>query len=277
MVDTHCLPTGSLGAGENPVPSVPGNATILTPSGLKRGVVVLLHGINQTGIPSVLPPPLQNYSGPWDWSTLADDLQNDGWVVVFPQEVGDPTNAASQGQAIQADISNDSGHGARCLAANLHWWDHVVDWINSTYGPWPIVVVGGSWGGWISLVVAINRSSTLTGYCAHHPASNPSLLNPAIVPGGWSSLNTTGMNVGSAALNAVSVPGLLGWGTSDTMVDYPQTGDTLTPAIYSAANGAGAPVTSNQQSEGHIMGPSDVTAITGWFTATIDPLAPAVY
>jgi dienelactone hydrolase len=277
LPDTHCLPSGSLGTGENPVPAVPANATVLTPGGNKRGVVVLLHGLSETGEPSVLPPPLIDYPGPWVFLTLAQELQNDGWVVAFPQEVADPANTDSQGQAIQIDIANDAGNGARLLAANLHWWDHVVEWIADAYGPWPIVVVGGSWGGWIALEVAINRAATLTGYCAHHPVSNPSLLNPSVVPGDWSDLDTTGMNVGPDGLDGVHIPGLLGWGTADTIIDYPQAGDTLTPAIYTSASGAGAPVTANEQAEGHIMGADDITAITSWFGLEIDPRAPAVY
>jgi dienelactone hydrolase len=278
MPDTHCLPTGSLGTSQSNVPQVPAGATVLTPSGSKRGVVVLLHGLGQLGSPSVLPPVLQNFTGPWDFLTLADDLQTDSWIVLFATQVGDAMDVASQTQAVYNDVTNDTGNGSRLLATTLAWWDHVVLWVKATYGDWPIVVVGGSWGGWHALQLAINRAATLTAYCAHHPASVLSDLNPSVVSPSFASVNTTGLNVGATALNNVSIPGLLGWGTSDNVVGAsPWTSDTLTPAIYSAASGAGAPVTSNSQAEAHVMGSADVTVITGWFTSTVDPLAPAVH
>ena len=287
MPNTHCLPSGSLGTGEVGVPIVPGNASILTPSGSKRGIAVFCHGMGTT--PLALPP--VNTGG---FLTLANDLKADGWIVLYAIEPGDGY-LNGQAAAVNNDLFNDSGggDGARHQACILHWWDHVVNWINLTYGNWPTVIVGYSWGGMHALSVAIKRTSTIMAYVGHHPVSNPSLLNPSVGGFTWSMLNTTGINVGASGLNALpngqlgSVPpGLLGWGTIDTIIDYPQSGDLLTPAIYSAANGASQPVSPNCNGTGnssggtpeaHVMTAADISIITGWFTSTVDPLAPAVH
>ena len=290
-VDTHCLPTGSLGSGQCGVPVVPGTAQILIPAGSKRGVVVLCHGF-QTSV-ATNPPVLDN--GSFRFLDLADNLQSDGWVVIYPIEVGDARPTISQLQAVYNDVSVDAGDGSRQQSDIERWWDHMVLWVQATYGNWPIAVVGASWGGMAALTVATKKTSTITAYCAHHPVSILSKLVPNL--GGstvdFTGLTTTGIDQGSTALNALGngqqgsvPPGLLGWGTIDTVVDYPQSGDLLTPAIFTAATGVSQPVSPNCNGTGnssggtpeaHVMNAADVTIITNWFTATVDPLAPAVH
>lgn len=140
-----------------------------------------------------------------------------------------------------------------------------------------------------ALQVAINRTSTILAYGAHHPVSVLSKLNVSDLAGNlfYNLPNgSAGMDVGSTALNAISINGYLGWGTLDGGLDYPNSGDLLTPAIWTAANGAGQPVKPNCNASGnssggtpeaHVMQGPDITIITGWFTSTIDPLAPAVH
>jgi pimeloyl-ACP methyl ester carboxylesterase len=169
MPITHCLPTGSLGTSEIPVIQVPGGGTVLTPSsGFKRGVVVLLHGLQLINY-SAFPVPLIDNSVDL-LLTFATDLATDGWVVLFPGLLGD-NNAMSQNNAIFNDINADSGHGSRLLTNTLHWWDHVVDWVSVNYGNWPIVPFGISWGGWHALQIAINRTSTVIAYGTNTPVT----------------------------------------------------------------------------------------------------------
>ncbi len=168
MALTHCLPTGSLGTFEIPVIQVPGGGTVLEPVGSKRGVVVLLHGlqlINNSSFPVTL---IDNSVD--QLLTFANDLVADGWVVLFPGMMGD-NNVLSQDNAIFNDISNDTGHGSRLLSNTMHWWDHVVDWVSMNYGSLPIVPFGISWGGWHALQIGINRTSSILAYGANTPVT----------------------------------------------------------------------------------------------------------
>jgi hypothetical protein len=109
-------------------------------------------------------------------------------------------------------------------------------------------------------------------------------------PVNFTGLACNGINLASSLLNSVTVPGLLGWGTADTVVDYPNSRDLLTPALYAAALAAGSPVSPNADgtgnatgynggggAENHVLSTADVGIITGWFTSTIDPNCPAVH
>lgn len=274
MTNTHCLTSGTLGTGELPVPNVSAalmSLLTVTP-GSRRGVVVMIPGIQATIQDSV--PTLADVGGiqPIKWLTLATALQSDGWIVIQPQNAAN-MSAGFPTTGIYNDFSNDSsGHGSRFKNQVLHWWDHIVAWVQTTYSStFPIVPLGFSWGGLHVLQIAANRASTLTAYVTHHPVTTLSALSAAVTtPSDFTALNTTGFDATSTMLNAVAVPGLIGWGTSDAVVTY-----TDTQAIYNAANGAGKPVTSNSQASGHVVNATDVTTITGWFTSTVDPLAPA--
>ena len=105
---------------------------------------------------------ISNFGGTALWGTLASDLVADGWVVIFPPYQEDFYVGFDASVGITNDISADTNHGARYLASTLHWWDHVLSWINSNYGAWPIVPFGASWGGWRAFSIAANRPSTIT-------------------------------------------------------------------------------------------------------------------
>lgn len=274
MVNTHCLPSGVLGTGELPVPNVSAaNMSSLTPSvGSRRGVVVMLHGMTIKVADTV--PIFGDLGGvqPILWLSLANALVADGWVVIQPQ-FADNFYPGAPPAGLFGDVSNDAGHGSRYLAQTLHWWDHVVSWIASNYGVWPIVPLGFSWGGWHSLQIAAGRPSTITAYVAHHPATVLSAVPAAVTtPTDFTGISTAGLDATSTMVNAVAAPGLIGWGTLDPVVGF-----AAIQAIYDTAHAAGAPVTSNAQATGHTLQTVDNTAITGWFTSVVDPIAgPAV-
>jgi dienelactone hydrolase len=165
VVDTHCLPKGTLGTGELPVMQVPSGGNVAIPTGAKRGVVVLLHGISLT-VGTPYPLPLVDDAADLMLS-FSNDLVNDGWVVVYPGELGD-SYLTSQDAGVRADLSADTGNGTRLLANTLHWWDHVVLWIQSNFGNWPF---GISWGGWQALQIARNKTSTIIAYGGNVPVS----------------------------------------------------------------------------------------------------------
>jgi hypothetical protein len=241
-----------------------------------------MHGFQTLVQPVPFPAPTDTTVFlPTYFATLAADLVTDGWVVIWPLLPGDGVGNLSQVQAVYNDIASDPGRGERHLNCRLRWWDHAVPWIYANYGPtWPIVPIGFSDGGMIVLQIASQRQSTIAAYCAHHPGINPANFNPAFTsPVNFGSIDTSGLVVPTNALNSVTVPGMLGWGTVDTAVDYPNSGDLLTPALYSAALGAGAPVSPNADgtgnaighaggsgSENHVLSTNDVTQIRSWLS-----------
>lgn len=267
MPATHCLPSGALGTSELPVPNVSAaNLTTYTPSGSKRGVVVLLHGLNIVGVNIPIVP-----TGAM--LTLAGTLQTDGWVVINPTFSEDLYSGALPTTGLYNDINADTGHGSRYLTNMLAWWDHVVAYINQRYGNWPIVPFGLSWGAWHAYQIAKNKQSTIIGYGGHVGVTVLSGVASALTtPVDFTGLNTTGLDLASTALNAVTKPGMIGWGTADTVV-----GSTNLSALYTAAHNAGQPVTSNATGDTHQITGTDATTYQSWFTSTIDPLAPASF
>jgi hypothetical protein len=257
----------------------------VVPGGLKRGVVILCHTLFD--FTQAVPYPILDRSAA-AFLSLANALSADGWVVIqppFQEDFAYPaTFPASPSYAVQLDITNDTGNGARYVASTLHWWDHVVTWIMANYGAWPLVPFGISWGSWRALQVAINRTSQITAYGVHCPVTILTHLSSAFtVPANWTGLTTTGADVTSSALNGLtSTPGFIGWSTTDIAV-----GTTDPPALYNAAHTAGATVTFlTDSTNNHGLYATDIgpggtgftgTTIMDWFTGTVDPLAPKVH
>jgi hypothetical protein len=166
---SHCPIT--LATGQMPVPNFPGApGTAFVPSGAKRGVVVLLHGISDTV--GNFPETISDVGGflPLSYQTLAENLQADGWVVVWPQEIGD-NYITTQTAGWWEDCDNDTTNGARLVTDMGLWWDHAVDYVNTVYPGCPIVIGGVSIGGYSSLEMAIHKTSTLAGYFCQVPAT----------------------------------------------------------------------------------------------------------
>jgi hypothetical protein len=279
---THCLPSGTLGTGEIPVCTITSaNTTAYVPSGgighgFIRGVVVAMHGLSvvQAPIPPVLSADSSVTAFKAFGSTMMTQFINDGWLylnVPYPEDY-----YVSLGvQGIYNDITNDSGHGSRYLTMTLHWWDHIVLYIKSTYGNWPIVAYGGSWGGWHALQIAANRQSTLAAYCPHEPATILSNANTLFTtPVNFTAVNTTGLDITTTHLNAVTIPGIVTYGTNDEAVGYNLAGTGGTPvsnidALITAAVGAGRPVTRNATPDFHEFTNAD----SGTYFTPVGPTA----
>jgi dienelactone hydrolase len=266
MVNTHCLTSGALGSNELPCPGINGvNNKELIPAGSKRGVVVLMHGLD---IVRIDPP----YTLSGAFLTFAQGLQTDGWVVIvppFPEDLFDslPT------QGLWNDVNADAGHGSRYLATTLHWWDHIIAYIQTKWGNWPVVPFGLSWGGWHAHAVAKNKLSTIKAFGTHEAVTTLSAVPLSFTtPVNFTSISTAGLDTAATDLNAVNVPGIIGWGTNDTVV-----GSSALSTLRSTAAAAGAPITSNATTDTHGWVAGDTTTYTSWFTGTVDPLCPAVF
>jgi pimeloyl-ACP methyl ester carboxylesterase len=172
MVDTHCLPTGSLGAGQIPCPNFPGPSRVLNvTSGSRRGVLVMLHGL---GGSLQYPYPLSDITGFVNtlYLTLAQDLQAEGWVVVFADEPGDASGLGQEG-AVSADFANDAGHGSRVAATTGWLGTHAGLSLAKNYPGVPAGLLGISWGGFNALQMLSQFPSLWSIYCLHVPALTP--------------------------------------------------------------------------------------------------------
>jgi hypothetical protein len=167
MPNTHCLPSGSLGTAQIPVPPFTGYpGTILTPSGSKRGVVVWSPGLGTLNTSWG-----QSFAdnGVFQVQTLATNLQNDGWVVIYAEPPG-LNYLTTQATGVFNDINNDAGNGSRFKTTASLWWDHVINYLNLNYPGWPVVPFGGSMGGLFTLIIATTRTSTIAAYGMQVPA-----------------------------------------------------------------------------------------------------------
>ena len=282
-MSTHCMPNGFLGTSEVPVPNISG-ATITTynpPTGtLRRGVVVFFHGLI-TGPFQNPVPPLGSAAGGAAFllgdgytafgsvmaDTLCRNLAYDGWVVLaVPAPEDNFVSIPASG--VYNDINNDTGHGSRYLACVLHTWDHIYQYIQQTYGNWPVIVAGSSMGGWTALQVAINRTSQIVGYMANDVVTMFENVNPAYVPSvAFYNTNCSGLDLGDTALNAVTIPGIVGYGTVDSAAPYG--GDSVAATMNGGTTGiAAASLTGMTVSGGSLnflssLGYVTLTGLTG--------------
>lgn len=353
MPNTHCLPTGSLGTNQIPMVQFPGNpGTIFTPAGSKRGVVVISYGITGFG---QYPYPCANVTGagPVNWLTLAQDLQADGWVVIWPTQIGVDA-PPGQTAALINDIGDASGgSGSRVGTTYLWWAEHAINYCQLNYPSFPIVPLGVSQGGLPTVQWVTNHVSSIAAYCLHIPVLRPWVLaggpspnttwslasgmngltlpqstitvttstsgapssgvltvgaSPSTQQGivytgtgtntftgctggdGTSTLSTggqvkqstwsSGLDVSLTAFNSLGngsqgtkPVGYIGWETGDESLGY-----ATMQTLANNASGAGQPVTGQARTGGaHQMDSTDITNITNWFTATVDPLCPAVH
>jgi hypothetical protein len=291
-VTSHCMPTGSLGTNEIAVCNVGPNTTLTyTPSGGLgigniRGVFAYMTGL-PVGILT-----LEGGTATASAPSYITNLNNDGWIVMqvyYPEHYTGIVGAS----AIWNDVNSDSGNGSRYLNNTLlHWWDHVVEYIHTTYGPnIPILPHGGSWGGYHTIQIASYKTSTIIAYAAGIPATILSNASPAYTsPANYGTLpsGTGGLDVTQTALNSVNIPGIVMFGTQDAGVGwaYPGLG-TLSPSggvpsnayvslgqpysytdiMIQNAQTAGMPVTRNQTPNIHDFS-NDDEAFTAVYSGT---------
>ncbi len=287
---THCLPNGYLETDQLPVPNVPGCGTYLEPSGTKRGVAVLLHGLNTSVITSFPITPQDSGVGgllPVYYGTLATNLKNDGWVVLFPSYAEDNYSSGVPAEGLYNDVNSDSGHGSRYLNTTLLWWDHVLNWCQTNYPGLPIMPIGMSEGGWHVLVLSSLRSSTIVGAISHCPATIWENVSYQFTqPVNFASTNLSGLDIGVDALNNCNIPVMISYGTNDAAVGWENPGGSLptsnTNSIIINAQAAGRPITRNQTNDNHELLLADsgayydgsTSSLSSLSTLTLNSLAP---
>jgi hypothetical protein len=231
--NTHCLPSGSLGTAEIPVSNVGATyLTIVDPGvGNRRGIVVWINGLN-VFLATSYAPSIPNGGSAGTYNRVGDfanTISADGWLfmtVTVPEAF---MNLAGS-QAIYNDVANDTGHGSRFVNNIVHWWDHVLQYIAVTYGAGrPIIVGGGSFGGFKALQILINRQKTVAGCIAHEPATILENVPASftVTAQAFYNLNCSGLDLATNALTAMSpaltVPAIIGYGTGDFILGYSAT------------------------------------------------------
>ena len=304
---THCLPGGSLGSFGIPTPRVDSSLIRVDnpSSGLRRGRVILLPGIGGSTAASPF------WENNFDGNAFRAALNADGWQTV--QASGVPQNglqwAQMNGQpyggiattyggeptaapGCLADITNDSGNGARLLATCLHHFDHVYQWAEDNYGTMPAVVVGESWGGWLACQVAIARASgvyPVKAVYSHNTPNDFSDLNPGVgvyvLLGGWEQQGSAayaGMNLVSTSLNGVTIPLRVTWGYLDNVVTGGN-GTTAPPVNCMAMVADAGTATGGSSQNGTTTVASGQTTVdtngSAWLagTGTLIPTSTAVF
>lgn len=282
-------------AGAQPIPNISAETvtTLLPSSGLRRGVVVLNHGLHggtNTAPPyaiadvlSTAIPALNLY-----YLTLANLLTADGWIVIQPPQVGDQYES-TQALGIQADITGDSGGGTRLMDENLMWGEYVDCFIVKEWGNVPTVYFGMSWGAYLTLILASTAPQLMVAYGVHCPPTILANLNLAALGGpSWAALGH-GADILTTNLNGITMPGIIGYGTNDNIVGYNSAGTGGTPvsntdALITAAqtfNGSIRKPVRNSTTDGHGLLLADTqtyaNASTGWFATDVDPICPKFF
>ena len=226
MTGTHCLTLGYLGTAELPCCNISGATITVTnpPAGtLRRGVCVTFHGLYLTAQAVPVPPALVDTYSPFGSLyplSQAANLAMDGWVVINVPAPEDAYNGVP-GTGVYNDVAADVNNGGRWVQTNLHAWDHIYQYIQNTYGNWPIMVVGNSLGAWRALEIAINRTSQIVGYVSSEPATIFETVGPVYTaPNDFALINWSGADIGPTALNAVPLLGMVGYSTTDTAVGW---------------------------------------------------------
>lgn len=234
---THCLPNAVLGTAELPVPNVsPATCYIIhatTGVGKRRGVCVYLHGLG-TSSTETIPAAPANVSGilPSYALMMLTQLANDGWEILCPSQQQD-TYVTFPAGGFYNDVAADpsTSPGARYLASTEHLWDHIVDFIADTYASsWPIIVIGQSLGTLQTMnTLAYDNGSATPHIVAVATINNLSHLEvlsqqyvPSPVYGGitFAGLDAQATLAGAGLLNTVTIPMLLGNGTSDIAIGW---------------------------------------------------------
>lgn len=226
---SHCIPGngGVLGTGQIPVPRVNRRVmNIVEPTGGKRGVIVALHGF-PAGIEPVAPVPypadvgiLGNSDG-----TIAARFVSEGWVVMAAPYPEDFNYKVGPPQAIVDEIAGDPGvKGSRYFQTIGLWWDHVVAFANRTYPGCPVVLWGGSWGGFHTASIAGLRPLSLSAFICGVPACIFQNASPGIIDPRFSTILSPGMELSPTWLNGYNGgPGLIDYHTADHALGYSAT------------------------------------------------------
>lgn len=295
----HCPKPSDIAPKQLSVPGVPGRGAFYVPSGGLghgniRGVAVCFHGLIAGTVPPTFPLSMTDSGGilPTNWGTLKTDLLAQNYVVLYPS-LADDGSTEVPAKALFDDIGSDEASGGRYLATNMLHADHIRDWcrglLNSNFHtpidfrtPVPMVAIGFSLGGWTALQMVTGRLGTWTAYAVRSPATILSNASPTFTtPANYSSLDTSGFDLGPHALDGVGIPGQVSYGTTDSAVGWQKPGGALPTsnidAMITNGQAAGQTITRKSNALNHEMGSTDVTDIMSFITGTANGLCPPTY
>lgn len=278
----HCGPDKARQTpGECWPPSYRQGAKTYSPAvGSRRGVIFFPPGLSGQATP--WPPGAAVNEGgllPYRGLDLATTLSGSphNWVVKYwPATVGYGVGALAPNAAIANDLNTDPANtgtttGSRFMGNETAFLAHYLLGLQEDYPNFPICLFGFSWGAWTVLQTAIQFASDIVAVGAHHPPLLMNHINTSVM--NLTAYTSTALDLGASALNSLSstLPIYLGWGSADTLVDEPDGGDLLTPAMYTSAQGAGLNVTPNCNSTGTNTGGTPLSHVLTSSTDTANP------
>lgn len=266
----------------------------------RRGVIVFCHqssGGNAAHTPQDLPMPPVVPSGIGQGvggvNGFGDQLKTNGWVTIYP---GMWCDWSSQGigypQAFATQANSDGTKGTTVFETQALWFDHLKWYLNQKYGVTvPIIIAGFSLGAWVAASIALQKFTDpqLVGYICH---ALPTIWENVVIPGSpFTSPPYTGVNLSATSFSAagVSIPGVIGWATTDGFVGYSSSSTPVSnvASILSNAATAGLPLTSYESlydelaayPNGHLLAPGIVTSTpitdcqfyAGWVGTNLNP------
>lgn len=271
VLATHDNPSGSSRATNQLwVPGVPGYGGVQVPSTVD-GVVVMLHS-GVTVIPVV--PSLLAYQvlAPGLYA-LANNLVAANWAVLWPSYPEEGQGNVVPIQALINDLESATSSSGQQLATTTgNWWDDVLTCCGRRWPGKKIAVAGWSEGAFMALKTAALRPGQVIGGIAHEPATIWG--NVVDAPFNFTGVSSPNYDLSATALDAVTEPFLVGYGTNDMTVGYSSAGTGGTPVSNTQAMiaAAGANISANSTADTHEMTGTDVTTYTDYFASTLAPL-----
>lgn len=197
-----------------------------------RGTFVFFEGLTSFVTPNYQPPAIgPNYDSggagifPSYLGTMFQILAADGWNVMSLSSAQDYATLSPGASAMEADIASDPGHGRRYRDTMAKEVLQAASWVNANH-PGPIILSGGSGGGYTSLVGASvpEIASKFVAICPIVPATIWECLWPAFATAlgvtGFASTDCKGADISPTDLNGLTVPTLITYGLRDNVVGW---------------------------------------------------------
>jgi pimeloyl-ACP methyl ester carboxylesterase len=321
VIATHCqsVEAGTLTPGQIP-PNQVGSNNVTTSdatggAGHRRGIVCFLHPSQASDLPrpfGINPPSWDPFNS---FVTFTSDVNTDGWILDYPAMPVDwGIGVHGYFTSVYNQTAADATHGQILVNSHLEWWDHYLLNVASRYGAGRAVVLAGfSWGTWVAMQIVLGRTSTVAGAMMHALPTLWQNIPSSFFGLNMAAVNWSAMNVSTTALNAISVPTVIGYSETDGVVGWNLAGTpNSTPvsnvdSIITNAQGASQPCSrfrsygqggsntgwdeGTAAPNGHLFLPNDVatyvgatmplpqawSATAGWLQTVIDPTHPVSF
>lgn len=189
-------------------------------AGNRRGLVLFCHqSINSDQIiPLTVPSSTNGFISVQQFAAAAAAQSGGGWVTWYPaQPVDYSKTSIGYSQSMANMVASDSLFGGRLVTVYGRWLAKLrarAAVFYSLASPPPTILVGFSLGAWVAAQIAINNASSIIGYACHALPTEWNQLYQSPVTGGpgvpFQGLNCSGINLGTTALSAMTIPGIIG-------------------------------------------------------------------